>query len=133
VHNPEAVGALLGAIRPEEEAESDVRAEAADALGQYAERRVVQGLIGALADGDFAVTCAARASLRVLTGQDFGSRRADWQAWFNESEGAFAAGRVYEYPAFWRRKRILEYLPFFPPPPVEVPSVPIGFPIPSSP
>jgi hypothetical protein len=126
LHNPEAVPALLDAIQQGREREPDVRVAAAEALGQYAEARVLQGLIGALADPRLSVNHAVRGSLTTLTGQDFGVDRRAWLDWYNATEDLFAARRPYVYPAFNRDKTIVEYLPFVPPPPNEEPSAPVG-------
>lgn len=137
LHNPMAVDTLLLAIRPGElsedaEPEAQVRAEAADALGQYAENRVVRALIAALTDESFLVTNNARQSLRTLTGQDFGTDRKAWSAWNEGTRNTFAAQSVYRFPGYERERKTIEYLPFIPPPPRQAPSVPVGMPPPGS-
>jgi hypothetical protein len=126
IHNPSVVPALLTAIREDRESETDVRIAAAEALGQYAEPRVVQGLIAALADPRLAVNHAVRRSLVTLTGQDFGVDRRAWLDWNDAAPDLFAGRQPYVYPAFNREKRLVEFLPFVPPPPNEVPSPPVG-------
>lgn len=126
IHNPSVVPALLEAIREEREADADVRVAAAVALGQYPESRVVQGLIAALADSRLAVNHAVRGSLVTLTGQDFGVDRRAWLNWADDAPDLFAARQPFVYPAFQRDKRLVEYLPFVPPPPNETPSAPVG-------
>lgn len=126
LHNPAVVPALLDAIREDREPDADVRVAAADALGQYPEPRVVQGLIAALADSRLAVNHAVRGSLVTLTGQDLGVDRRAWLNWHDRAPDLFAGRQPYVYPAFRRDKRIVEYLPFVPPPPNEVPSAPVG-------
>jgi hypothetical protein len=136
VHNPEAIDSLLLSTRlptpgsPERTGEPEpiVRAEAAHALGQYAEPRVVVPLISALDDRFLAVNEAARASLRTLTGQDFGLDRKAWFAWYDQTETPFAGRTAYVYPAFDRDKFFWEYIPFVPGPPNETASTPAGFP-----
>lgn len=137
IHNPIAIEALLIAIKEgdlDADAEPDpqVRAEAADALGQYAENRVVRALIAALADPNFLVTSRARQSLRTLTGQDFMYNRQAWQAWNNATQDTFAARGVYRFPGYERDRRVVEYLPFVPPPPRQAGSVPVGMPPPGA-
>lgn len=137
IHNPVAIDALLLAIRQGElvaEAEPDaqVRAEAADALGQYAENRVVRGLMAALADESFLVVSSAQRSLRTLTGQDFGTDRKAWAAWNEGTKETFAARSVYRFPGYERDRTFVEYLPFVPKPPRQAPSVPVGMPPPGS-
>lgn len=110
------------------ETEPTVRVEAASALGQYAEPRVVQPLIRALDDRFLAVNEAARRSLWTLTGQDFGFDAKAWQEWYKQTDDLFAGRTAYIYPAFHRDKFFWEYLPFVPEPPNETASTPVGFP-----
>jgi hypothetical protein len=126
VHSPEVVPVLLNVIQEEREPDADVRVAAAEALGQYPESRVVQGLIAALADRRLAVNHAVRRSLITLTGQDFGVDRAAWLGWVDETQNLFAGQQPYVYPAFSRDKRPYEYLPFVPAPPNETGSTPVG-------
>jgi hypothetical protein len=109
-----------------------VRAEAAHALGQYAEPRVLQALIAGLDDVDLSVNRSSQSALRTLTGQDFGLDRGEWLAWVHGQDAAkidpFRGRSAYLYPVFNREKRIYEYIPFIPPPPNEVPSTPAGMP-----
>lgn len=137
IHNPVAVETLLTAIKEGDldrgaEPNAQVRAEAADALGQYAENRVVRALIAALADSNFLVTYRARQSLRTLTGQDYAFDRRAWMAWEANTQDTFAARAVYRFPGYQRDRKIVEYLPFVPPPPSQAGSVPIGMPPPGS-
>jgi hypothetical protein len=133
IHSPAAVDALLAAIELSPRAEPRqpdpaVRAEAARALGQYPQNRVVDRLILSLVDPSLLVNTATLHSLRTLTGQDFGFDRPAWVAWHRRAgQGAFAAGSVYLYPAFRRERRWMEYIPFFPQPPNEVPGTPAGW------
>ena len=136
IHAPEAIDPLLAALREPDaavntpgEEEADVRAEAALALGQYAERRVIQGLIGALGDPRLAVNRNTLVALRVLTGQDLGYDRRAWLAWLGESKDPFLARGVFVYPAYSRSKDWLEYFPFMPQPPNEEPTTPVGLPL----
>ena len=145
VHNPAAIDALILHTRlpvlptpptgtsqgnPGQPGESEptIRVEAAHALGQYAEPRVIQPLISALDDRFLAVNEAARRSLRTLTGQDFGFDRKAWLKWYEETDTPFAGRTAYIYPAFRRDKFFWEYIPFVPEPPNETASTPVGFP-----
>jgi hypothetical protein len=139
LHNPAAVDALLVAMREptvsrdgrmamQGEQEAEVRAEAAFALGQYPQHRVLQALIGGLDDSDLAVNRSALASLRTLTGQDFGYDRAAWLEWLSRNRNPFAQRGEYVYPVYRRRPRLYEHLPFVPPPPNEEPGQPAGLP-----
>lgn len=129
LHDPAVIDPLLRSLSREESFE--VRAEVAEALGQYAERRVVRGLIAALDDEDPAVNNRARASLRGLTGQDLGLSVRDWLDWNDRTADPFVARRVYMFPAYTRATRWYEYLPIIPPPPVEAPGAPAGMALPS--
>lgn len=135
VHNRDAVPALLVAMREPEagrrlpsEPEAAVRAEAAHALGQYAEPRVLEALVAGLDDTDLSVNRSALASLRTLTGQDFGLDRTAWLGWIRQTQDPFRARSVYTYPVFNRRKRAYEFIPLVPPPPNEVVGTPAGLP-----
>lgn len=145
IHNPAAIDELIvharlpvleipptptsaGAPGRPGESEPVIRAEAAHALGQYADPRVVLPLISALDDRFLAVNRAARHSLRVLTGQDFGLDRKAWLQWYTGADDAFAGRTAYVYPVYSRDKFFWEYLPFVPPPPNETASTPAGFP-----
>lgn len=136
IHNPEVVPALMAAMRepdparPRDDAEPEaaVRAEAATALGQYAEARVLQALMAGLDDTELAVNRAALNSLRILTGQDFGLSRAAWVDWVGRTEAPFAGRGIYMYPVFNRPQKWYEYLPFVPRPPNEVAAPPAGMP-----
>lgn len=136
LHGDEAVGPLIDAATlPRDrrtpgasEVDAEVRAQAAHALGQYAEVRVLYTLIGAIDDPDLAVNRAALASLRTLTGQDFGLDRPAWVDWMERTEGTdrFAARTLYLYPVFWRPYRWYEHLPLVPKPPNEAAGSPTG-------
>ncbi|MBK7403202.1 MAG: HEAT repeat domain-containing protein [Phycisphaerales bacterium] len=136
LYNPEAIDELIVSTRAPEpgnpartgESEPQIRAEAAGALGQYSEPRVLQPLIAALDDRFLAVNLAAEHSLRTLTGQDFGVDRKAWLRWYEESDDHFSGRTAYEYPFFHRGKFFWEYIPFVPPPPNETAGVPVGYP-----
>lgn len=126
VHNPEAIPALFDAMTESTEANASVRAEAALALAHYPESRVVERLIANLDDPSLSVNRNTVASLRILTGQDFGTSRRAWTQWYTDSQDLFAAQSTFTYPAFERNKFWYEYLPFWPPPPNEPPAMPAG-------
>jgi len=126
VHSYEAVEPLIGIIDEDDESSADVRAAAADALGQYRENSVVQALISALQDSRLVVNDRVQHSLLVLTGQNFGLDRRAWIDWYNSTDDVFAGAQPYTYPVFNRKKRLVEYLPLIPPPPNETTSTPVG-------
>jgi hypothetical protein len=126
IHNPLAIDALLDAMDLAKEPEAPVRVEAARALAQYPEPRVVEKLIASLADDSLAVNTATAASLRTLTGQDFGYDRAGWLSWYQGATGVFDARSVYVYEGYNRKRKWWEYLPFMKPPPNEPSAVPVG-------
>jgi hypothetical protein len=133
LHSPDAAAPLIQAMREPDirgggEPEAQVRAAAADALGQYATLPVLEALIAALDDPDLAVNRSALKSLNTLTGQDLGIERAAWVQWRGRMADPFAGRRMYEYPAFNRPYRWWEYLPLVPKPPNEVPGPPAGLP-----
>ncbi len=136
LHNPGAIEPLLVASREPDptapeiraEIEATIRAEAATALGQYAEDKVLRALIAALDDTDLAVNRAAQASLKTLTGQDFGIDRVAWQNWVSGASDPFAARQLFVYPAYSREQRLYEYIPFVPRPPNEKSAPPTGLP-----
>lgn len=128
LHNPVAVAPLMDAMDLAKEPEWEVRAEAADALGQYPEQRVLQKLIAALDDPQLVVNQTTLRSLKTLTGRDLGVDRRAWTKWARETNDPFAARTAYIYPAYSRDKTWLEYLPFIPGPPNEVASTPVGMP-----
>ncbi len=70
--------------------ESEIRGRAAEALGNYPNRRAVQALIAALDDDDFGVIYHAQQSLRKLTGKDFADDARLWNEWFISTKEPFA-------------------------------------------
>jgi hypothetical protein len=141
LHNPAAIPALIERVTIEKqvvvdgrittvavESEPEIRAEAASALGQYADGRVVQTLIMALADPSLLVNKNALDSLRTLTGNDdLPADRKIWFEWAKANAKPFANRRPYVYPVFWREKGWLDYVPFMPAVPNETASTPVGF------
>lgn len=134
LHNADAVAPLLVLLRGSadraKDDDPDVRAEAAVALGQYAQRPVLSGLISGLSDESFIVTRASAKSLRTLTGQNLGDDPRRWIPWVEGlgSQDPFAGREPYVYPVFQRDKTLVEWLPFIPDPPNEVASAPAGMP-----
>jgi hypothetical protein len=126
IHSEEAVDALIEQIDEENEKNADIRAASAEALGQYRQSRVVLALIGALRDSRLSVNNRVQHALLVLTGQNFGFDRRAWIDWYNSTDNIFAAAQPYTYPVFNRKKKIVEYLPFVPPPPNETAGSPVG-------
>lgn len=136
IHDPAAVDSLLAAMREPEgtrpgEEESKVRAQAALALSQYRERRVVQGLIGGLADTSLSVNRNSLAALRTLTGQDLGYDQRRWLEWTRGAGDLFAGAVVFQFPAYSREPWLYERLPlpFVKQPPNEPTGAPAGMPL----
>jgi hypothetical protein len=139
LHNPAAIDALLIAVREpllardgrtiqQGELNPEIRAEAAIALGQYAQVRVLQALIAAVDDSNLTVNRTALSSLEILTGQNLGYSRSAWLEWLGRAQDPFAQRGEYVFPVFQRRHRIYEHLPFVPQPPNETPGTPAGMP-----
>ncbi len=126
LHNTAAIDGLIKRSSALTEEDVDARAEAASALGQYAEPRVLQALLAALSDNSLVVNRAASNSLTTLTGQTFGEDPRLWLEWLSQTRTPFANQRQYVYPHFEREPFWYEYLPFIPPPPNETPGVPAG-------
>ncbi len=126
IHSNDAIDPLLALIDEEREKNIDIRATAADALGQYKQTRVVLGLISALGDSRLGVNNRVQHSLMILTGQNFALDRGAWLDWYNRTENIFAGAQPYTYPVFNRKKRLVEYLPMIPQPPNETAGTPVG-------
>jgi len=126
LHNPIAIAPLLSAISPRSEDDAETRSEACQALGQYADNQVVQGLIGALRDRRLLVNQAALNSLVILTGQDFGFDVGSWLQWASQTDDVFAGRGLYVYPVYRRNYRFLEYFIPWMQPPNETASTPAG-------
>lgn len=128
LHNPVAIGPLIERLSPAKESEPEIRGEAASALGQYAEDRVLQALVGALADNSLLVNTNALSSLRTLTGnEELPMERRAWVDWLKDTQTPFAHRQPYIYPVFWREKRWIDWIPFMPAVPNEQASTPAGF------
>ena len=128
LHNPAVVPELLRTLASENE-NRDVRIAVADALGQYPEDRVVQGLIGGLNARELAINTASERSLQTLTGMSFNLNAADWLAWYGEAiktNSAFASQRDYLYPTYQRDILWYEHIVFWKPKVWEKPAPPAG-------
>lgn len=129
LHNPVAIIPLIERLDRRREREADVRASAATALGQYANSRVLDALIGALDDENLRVNLAAERSLRLLTGQtDLGLDVAAWVAWMRNVDDPFADRQPFLYPVFRRDRNFIEIVLPFIQPPNEVAAAPAGMP-----
>ncbi|CAE7262685.1 mscS [Symbiodinium necroappetens] len=126
IHAPEAIQPLLAASDIRQEENWKVRQYASVALGQYAERRVVDKLIDSLTDHELSVNRAALRSLRILTGQDLGFNTRAWLTWVNSSGELFAGRGVYEYPVFQREPNMFEAIVPWLEVPNEEPASPVG-------
>lgn len=126
IHSNDSVQPLLSLIDEEKEKNIDIRAAAADALGQYKQTRVVLGLISALSDSRLAVNNRVQHSLMMLTGQNLGLDKRAWLDWYNGTKDVFAGAQPYTYPVFNRKKKLVEYLPMVPQPPNETTGTPVG-------
>jgi len=124
-----ARGAIVPLLRHSDIRDEDnwkVRQYSAVALGQYAERRVIDRLIDAMNDRELSVNRAAHRSLKILTGQDFGFEARTWLAWVNDSPDVFAGRGVYEYPVFHRDPNIFEKVMPWMEVPNELAASPVG-------
>lgn len=100
LHNPAAIPALIERLDPDIEDDSDTRATAALALGQYADDVVFARLATALEQGSFNVVNAAHRSLQLLTGTDQGIEPQAWAAWFEQTPTPFANQQPYTYTLY---------------------------------
>lgn len=128
IHSPRAVRPLIDRLSEDAETSREVRAACAQALGQYAEPRVLAALAASLRDSSLAVNHGALDALRFLTGQDFGLDQRAWLEYLDESADPFAGKLAYEYPRFERDRRWIEYVPLVPQAPNEPPAQPAGLP-----
>lgn len=128
LHNPVAIEPLMEMIDVAKEPDWEVRAEAADALGQYPETRVLQKLVSVLDDDSLIVNQSTIKALKTLTGEEIGVDRRAWTRWLKDTNTPFAGRTAYVYPAYSRDKTWLEYIPFIPNPPNEMASTPVGMP-----
>lgn len=127
IHSPEAVGPLIRLLRDRESQQSQIRAEAANALAQYPEGRVFDALVLALGDDSLLVNQAALGSLEILTGVSHGESARAWFDWRDQTEAIFANRTPYLFPVFERGRKYYEWFPLVPDPPNETASTPVGF------
>ncbi len=114
IHNPKAVDALIKHTRPAQDENADVRMASCQALGQYAEPRVFDALVGALADNDYSVVSAARGSLDTLTGYELGTDASLWLIWQKKNnDKLFASRREYTWKPFEKPPTTLDKLQFW--------------------
>ena len=123
--DPLAKAVALAALGRDEE-QTDTRIAAAVAVGQYAQDRVFQGLVGALDDRELALNLAAVASLQTLTGEDFRLDARAWLAWYNNTPEPFAGQQEYLYPTYQRDETWFERLAFWSSTTFEQPAPPAG-------
>lgn len=127
IHDPGAIPALIAATVEDNEPAPDVRAEACHALGQYTQPLVFEALVAALNDRRLVVVRNAQRALHYLTGRDLGVDGRDWIDWRAQTTNLFAGQVAYQYPIFSRARTWIEYLPFIPRPPNEIPASPVGY------
>ncbi len=121
LHNPAVVEFLIQNTRLTHEDNADVRMACCQALGQYAEPRVFDALVGAINDTDFGVVRAARGALQTLTGYDLGSDSALWLIWQKQNPAdLFKEQQEYTWLPFdkppttmdkiqfWKERKIVE-------------------------
>ncbi len=127
IHAESAIDPLVRSIREKNEESNAVRAEAANALGQYPEPRVLEALITLLLDRSLAVNWASLEALETLTSRNFGLDPAQWSQWINQQADPFVDRQAYYYPVFNRPKNWYEHvIPFFDGPPNEMAAQPVG-------
>ncbi len=130
LHNESAVGPLLVALNNDQESQSDVRTEAALALGQYPQPRVFHGLVRALDAPELAVNIAALNSLESITSHNFGLDSSAWLAWYkaedDQAKDPFADHADYVYPTYTRDDSFLETMAFWYSRTEEQPATPAG-------
>lgn len=126
LHNPIAIRPLILAADVRTESDSETRAAASHALGQYADPLVVQALITSLRDSRLLVNQAALDSLIILTGQDFGYDIGGWLQWSSRASDLFAGRGSYVYPVYQRDYRFVEFFIPWMQPPNETAATPAG-------
>lgn len=127
IHDPGVVPDILAKLRDDEE-RVETRIALADALAQYPQDRVFQGLILALDARELSVNQTAERSLERLTGETLGSDARDWLRWYNQQdvEQRFASRSDYLFPTYSRRITFFERLAFWIPREWEQPAPPAG-------
>jgi hypothetical protein len=125
LHNPAVVEPIWKKLIDENE-DPDVRAELATALGQYPTEDSFQSLVAVLDARELAVNEHAQASLRTMTGQDFGLDRAGWLNWRKSVSEPFTPENTFLYPTYRRKLTWLDHLNFLWPITFENPAPPVG-------
>ena len=127
LHNPAVAEALYATLLDDAE-RSDIRVEAAVALGQYPRDDVFQALVTALDAIELAINLAAMDSLRILTGQDFSIDRVRWIGWYQATPSAkrFEQESIYLYPTYKRTLGFWDKVTFWDPVRFERPGIPAG-------
>ena len=125
IHNPVAAGPLIECLAHDDDA--DARTAAASSLGQYAQPRVFQALVGALDDRAYSVVLAASRSLYTLTGVDLGTDGRAWLEWSRQQGGGlFDKQRVYVWYPYDKPPTFIDKLIFWKPEEVVGPYPPRG-------
>ncbi|MHC4909689.1 MAG: HEAT repeat domain-containing protein [Planctomycetota bacterium] len=129
LHEPRAIPEILKVLRDRGQ-DGDVRAALANALGQYPENAVFDGLLGALDARQLSINIAAERSLITLTGQDLGADASVWLHWHRgmiaDGKDPFAGRSDYRYPTYQRDETFFEKLTFWTSEPRELPGPPVG-------
>jgi hypothetical protein len=125
IHDPGVVAQLIRVVQDDED--DDVRMAAADALGQYAQARVYQALVGALDDRSFSVVEAAHRSLATLTGYDFGTEGGLWLMWADkQGDKLFKQQQPYTWQPYTKPRGLLDKAMFWTKPKTVAPRTPRG-------
>ena len=125
IHSQDAVGPLIKSVLGDED--EDVRMAAAHALGQYAQPRVFQALVGALDDTSYGVVRAAHASLTTLTGEDLGPDGRRWLGWLRQDPSSvFVGQRAYVWHPYRGPRSWWNKIQFWKSSPGEGPQTPVG-------
>ena len=125
IHNPAVVPHLLRVVRDNNE-DTDVRTDAAVALGMYPQDRVFQGLVAALDAPQLSINAAVAKALYMLTGQELGMDSGAWLDWYNGVAHPFADQQEYLFPTYQREASFLEKLAFWSRKSYEQPAPPAG-------
>ena len=130
IYNPElAPTALVAAMR--NDVEPDVRQAAAKALGQYADPGVFESLVAVLQDDketNYGVINAARTSLSLLTGEDFGNDASLWTQWANaRRDKLFSNQQPYTFTPYQKPPGFLDQVQFWKDQKQAEPKAPTGF------
>jgi len=114
IHNPKAIDALVKHTQVTSEESADVRMACCQALGQYAEPRVFDALVGAVNDTNYSVVRSARGALQTLTGFDLGSDSTLWLIWQKKNlDTLFAQRGEYTWQPFEKPPSTLDNLQFW--------------------